>query len=120
MEKVLLTHGFKRFVGDPQLDQHIATGALVSIHADDILIAAPKEHVSQIEELMETGLKIKWGDKIECGQWTRYLGKEWRRLPSGFEVRVPEKYVTAALAAAGLEHAKGVNTPALPGRGTPQ
>eukprot|EP00972_Heterocapsa_arctica_P087042 12830344-Heterocapsa_arctica.AAC.1 len=66
MEKVLLTHGFKRFVGDPQLYQHVATGSLVSIHADDILIVAPKDHVGEIEEL-ESGLKIKWGDEIGCG-----------------------------------------------------
>eukprot|EP00972_Heterocapsa_arctica_P095987 14161830-Heterocapsa_arctica.AAC.1 len=33
---------------------------------------------------------------------------------------MPEQYVTAVLAAARLERAKGVNKPVLPGRGTPQ
>ena len=117
MEKVLLEHGRRRFASDPQLYQHIATGALISVHADDILIAAPQDRVQEIRELMETGLKIKWGEDITEHQWTRYLGKEWRRTPKGFEMRIPQRCVNALLELARLERAKGVNTPAIPGRG---
>ena len=90
---------------------------LISVHADDILIAAPHDRVPEIRELMGTGLKMKWGEEITEHPWTRYLGKEWRRTTKGFEMRLPQRYVNALLELARLERAKGVNTPAIPGRG---
>eukprot|EP00972_Heterocapsa_arctica_P084067 12385231-Heterocapsa_arctica.AAC.1 len=86
----MVTHGFQRFLGEPQLYQHTVTKALVSIHADDILIAASPDRVEEVKTLMELGLKIRWGDSIDGNAWTRCLGKDWKRTDTGFMVRVPE------------------------------
>eukprot|EP00972_Heterocapsa_arctica_P086258 12715729-Heterocapsa_arctica.AAC.1 len=65
----MVTHGLRRFIGDPKLYQHADTKALVSIHADDILIAAPPGRVAEIKNLMETGLKIRWGEEVGRESW---------------------------------------------------
>jgi len=43
----------------------------------------------------------------------RYLGKEWKRTPTGFLVRTPAAYTSSVLALMRLEHAKGAPTPFL-------
>ena len=59
---------------------------------------------------------IKWGDLVQEGKWIRYLGKEWRRMENGFEVRAPPRYIQSLLEMAKLQKAQGAPTPALLGR----
>ena len=50
MARKLIEPGSKRMISDPQLYVHTATGALASIHADDILLTAPKEKLAEIQK----------------------------------------------------------------------
>jgi hypothetical protein len=113
MAHVLEQEGFRRGVADPQLYWHSATGALVSIHADDILVTAKREDMLNIQALMTKQLVIKWAEEITETTWVRYLGREWRRTSRGYEVRLPPHYVDTTLALARLQHAKGVPTPSV-------
>ena len=111
MARVLEQEGFRRGIADPQLYWHPATGALASIHADDILATAKREDMVKIQELMTKQLVTKWTEEITEKSLVRYLGREWRRTPCGYEVRLPTHYVDVTLALARLEHAKGAPTP---------
>eukprot|EP00972_Heterocapsa_arctica_P038247 5630946-Heterocapsa_arctica.AAC.1 len=71
--------------------------------------------MKEIQGIMSDAMIIKRGDEIQ-GSWTRYWGKEWRRVHDGFEVRVPPRYIDKVLAIAKLEHAKGAPTPAVVAR----
>ena len=67
---------------------------MVSIHADDILLATSPELKEEMETSLEDGLVIKWGDDITQEGWSRYLGgREWHRTENGFEIRAPVRYV---------------------------
>eukprot|EP00972_Heterocapsa_arctica_P004749 704885-Heterocapsa_arctica.AAC.1 len=41
---------------------------------------------------MNKVFKLKWGDELEHGKWTKFLGKEWRRGDSCIRVRIPARY----------------------------
>jgi hypothetical protein len=108
----LARHGVVRLLGDCQLYLHTSTGALLSIHTDDLLICAPD--LKLIQSFVEAEFTVKWGDEIGMDSWVRYLGREFRRVSNGFLVRTPEKYVQKLLLDAGMEQSRAVSTPAVP------
>ena len=112
MGRVLEQEGFRRGIADPQLFWRPATGALVSIHADDILVTARRGDMVNIQALMTKQLVIKWTEITEKS-WVRYLGRERRRTPFGYGVRLPTHYFDVTLALARLGHAKGAPTPSV-------
>ena len=113
MARVLVQEGFRRGIADPQRYWHPATGALVSIHADDIWVTAKREDMVSIQALMTKQLVIKWTEEITEKSWVRYLGRAWRRTPFGYAVGLPTHHVDVTLALARLEHAKGAPTPSV-------
>eukprot|EP00972_Heterocapsa_arctica_P058477 8628044-Heterocapsa_arctica.AAC.1 len=66
---------------------------MISIHADDLLIAA--KDVIDVEKALEKHLKVKWGTVVDT-EWVEYFGRLMRRRSvegvDGFDVRVPEDY----------------------------
>ena len=109
--KTAKSHGFRRLLADAQLYEHEATGALMMVFADDILLAVKDTDTERVKADLDAEMKIRWGEVVGEQQWTRYLGREWRRVQDGYEVRIPECYWTATLARAGLQHCKPVMTP---------
>ena len=109
--------GFMRSVAEPQLFWHSVKRVLVSVHADDLLVAGSSEAVDEFMGQVAKHMKIKWGERLlpsaPVQQWVRYLGKEWKRTPTGFLVRTPVSYMEQILALVHLEHAKGAPTPFL-------
>eukprot|EP00972_Heterocapsa_arctica_P052764 7766448-Heterocapsa_arctica.AAC.1 len=43
--------------------------------------------------------------------WERYLGREWRRAPQGYRVRIPEGYYDSLLEMFAMNKARAVSTP---------
>eukprot|EP00972_Heterocapsa_arctica_P040225 5926514-Heterocapsa_arctica.AAC.1 len=76
MAKVLAAEGCLRLKADPQLYYHWVTGAMISIHADDLLITALD--VIAVEKALEKHLKVKWGMMVGI-KWEKYLGRWMRR-----------------------------------------
>eukprot|EP00972_Heterocapsa_arctica_P029191 4292745-Heterocapsa_arctica.AAC.1 len=65
MATTLSRHGFRRLVADPQLYVHGATGALVSIFADDILICSAASDLQNVKDAISAEMKVKWGTTID-------------------------------------------------------
>lgn len=102
-------------MAEPQLFWHVADRVLVSVHADDLLVAGTDVAVDAFVKQVASHMKVKWGERLpvhaEAPQWVRYLGKEWERTPTGFLVRTPARYTASIVALMHLEHAKGAPTP---------
>eukprot|EP00972_Heterocapsa_arctica_P084693 12473984-Heterocapsa_arctica.AAC.1 len=65
-----------------------ASGALMSVFADDLLVVCKKRSLGEVRKMIDAELKIVWGDAlIEAGGWVRYLGKEWRCQNGDYSVR---------------------------------
>ena len=112
--KVLKKYGLVRCVADPQLFYDKKTRLLLSVHADDIMVTGPTDAIANLKKNLEKELKIKWLETLlpgETSEWTRYLGKQWRRTPTSLQVRVAPDYVNQILHLLHLEHAKGVPAP---------
>jgi len=103
----------RRMLSDPQVYQHLS-GALMTIHADDILLVAPADQVEALKKELGQGLLIKWAEAMR-GEWMRYLGKEMRCEGSTVQVRLPEKYYQRILKDYGMSACKPVTTPAVQG-----
>ena len=106
---VAANHGWVRLRSDPTLYCH-ASGALMSVFADDILLLIPDGMEEDIRGTCDTDVKIKWGERIST-EWVRYLGKEREETQGGHVVRVPPKCWASLLEEAGLTDAKSAITP---------
>ena len=98
---------------DPQLYIHADTGAMMSVHADDILITGPKEVLPILKKQISDKITIRWEADIKQ-DFVRYLGLEWRRPQGdtgGFRVRVPSRYIKAILEQMNLTTCRPVSTP---------
>ena len=109
LSDVAENHGWVRLRTDPQLFCH-ASGALMSVFADDILLLIPNNMEDEIKRTLDIDMKIKWGEYISKN-WVRYLGKEWKEISGGHVVRVPLKYWASLFEEAGLENARPTTTP---------
>eukprot|EP00972_Heterocapsa_arctica_P032112 4731588-Heterocapsa_arctica.AAC.1 len=45
--------------------------------------------------------------------WVKYLGKQWRRTPTGMQLRISPDYMDQVLQLLHLEHGKSVSSPML-------
>ena len=106
----LQAQGFRRCKTDPQLYVCDCTPALVSIHADDLLVAAPANKIAEVKARVNKDFKIKWGPLIS-NEWVRYLGKEFRKTSEAVQVRIPPKYFQTLLQEFRLEHSRPASTP---------
>ena len=68
---VAANHGWVRLRTDPQLYVH-ASGALMSVFADDILPLIPDGMEEEIKRTLDTDMKIKWGERIST-EWVCYV-----------------------------------------------
>ena len=108
----LEARGFRRLLSDPQVYVHEQTQSLISAHVDDMMIAARPECMKEVTGLIDDAFKIKWGDTVSTGQWSKFLGREWRRSEDGgFRIRVPKKYFTGLLEEMGMQDSRIVTTP---------
>ena len=97
---------------DQQLFYHPSTKSVMSVHADDILVAAPRAKLEELKQKMGEKLKLKWGAPLDA-EWVPYLGREWRRIPGGFATRMSRRTYNKLLRDAGLERCKPVKAPAV-------
>eukprot|EP00972_Heterocapsa_arctica_P113885 16439623-Heterocapsa_arctica.AAC.1 len=63
---------------------------------------------------MNTVFKLKWGDELEYGKWTKFLGKEWRRGDQCVRVSIPTKYYDEILTEHRLNNCKATCVPCQP------
>ena len=108
--------GFIRLKVDPQLLYHPEHKWLLVAHVDDLMIAAPIEAMAAVKKMLDVELKIKWGPAITSDLVT-YLGREWRRTPRGYAVRVPPAHFEKILQERGLANCTAVCTPMDKGLG---
>ncbi|CAE8679812.1 unnamed protein product [Polarella glacialis] len=102
----------KRLITEPQLFVHEPTGAMATIHADDMLLTAPAKARARLMKEIEGPVKMKWTDTVTEDQGVRFLGKEYRRIKDGFAVRVPPVYYEKLLEMFRLETCRSVISPA--------
>ena len=108
--------GWVRCVVEPQLWFHLRTGAMLTAHADDLMLATPPGAREEIMHNLESKMRIKWGECLKVGvksEWVRFLGKEMRRTETGYELRIPLGYMKGILELLHLEKTKGAPTPFL-------
>eukprot|EP00972_Heterocapsa_arctica_P007007 1024361-Heterocapsa_arctica.AAC.1 len=66
---------------------------MLSTNVDDLMLIVPKEKITEVKATFETKFKVRWTGRMRAEEWTKYLGREWRRALSGeFDVRIPECY----------------------------
>ncbi|CAE8581665.1 unnamed protein product [Polarella glacialis] len=104
--------GWRRLITEPQLFVHEPTGAMATIHADDMLLTVPAKARTRLMKEIEGPVKMKWTDTVTEDQWVRFLGKEYRRVKDGFAVRVPPEYYEKLLEMFRLETCRSVVSPA--------
>ena len=114
LEKVLESIGFRRLVADAQLWVSMKDGkmqALLSVHADDMLLATAPGDMEECLKKIESVLVIKRGEELTSGQFVKYLGREWCKTDHGYKVRAPVHYYTRMLSEYGLLGCRSVATP---------
>ena len=115
MAKTLKECGWQRCQSDPQLYRHGTSGGLLSVFADDLLLAAPAECAAALKADLGNRLKLKWLGELTSERWTRYLGRELKLSQEGhLLIRVPPAYWEKVLQLASMADAKGLATPATP------
>ena len=94
---------------------HRESGALMSVFADDVLLAVPRARLEYVKKTLDERLTVRWGDEFGQRAWARYLRKEWRETSDGSVlVRLPVRYWQELLNEEGLENCRPVSTPAGP------
>jgi hypothetical protein len=97
---------------EPMVFVHNASGSLLSIFADDLLLICEQARLEEIRATIGKNLSIVWGDALTDGSgWHRYLGRHWMCKDGEFYVRVPPSYWTDLLLEVGLDKCKTVETP---------
>eukprot|EP00972_Heterocapsa_arctica_P107227 15796160-Heterocapsa_arctica.AAC.1 len=59
---------------------------------------------------IDTVFKMKWGGFLDDKYLERYLGREWRRAPHGYRVRIPIGYYDALRESFQMSKARVVST----------
>ena len=101
---------------EPQLWFHLRTGAMLTAHADDLMLAAPPGAREELMHNLGSKMRVKWGECLKVGvmsEWVRFLGKEMRRTKTGYELRIPLGYMKGILELLHLKKTKGAPTPFL-------
>ena len=62
LAEALAASGWKRCVVEPQLYFHGRTGAWMTAHADDLMMAAPMSELKTVMGDLESRMRIKWGE----------------------------------------------------------
>ena len=106
LEKV----GWMRLLADPQFFVH-PDGAMLSIHADDLLLAAACADMEKFQKQISEHMVIKWGDHFTNETWVKYLGREWCVVPHGIAVRLPSRYYDKLLDLMFMKDCKAIATP---------
>jgi len=91
------------------------TLALLSIHADDLMITGPPGKLAVYKDHISKRVRMRWEAQLLEGEYTKYLGKQWRRCGDTVVVRIPPRYLEALVEDMGLLHCRGVGSPAVPG-----
>jgi len=103
-------NGCTRCQADRQLFFCRRRSILVSVHADDIIMAIPKKLRAQFCADLERDLIIRWSEPMG-DEFVRYLGHEWRRVPGGFAVRNPAKFFDGLLTLYGSQECRPIKSP---------
>ncbi len=90
--------------------------AVMSVHTDDLLIAAMKSFLEYMTKLLNRHFKIKWHGFLQ-NKWMRHLGREYRfNVLSGVReilVRIPEEYYEETLRMCGMLSCKSARHPGV-------
>ena len=114
-------HGWQRMKLDPMLYFHAETGAIMSVWADDMLIALRRSDMQKIQQTIDEEIDVKWGPEITKHEWSRYLGKEWRLCGDDqLVVRMPTSYWSELLTEWDLADCRAVSTPGEVGSDKPE
>ena len=84
---------------------------MVYVHVDDLMVAASEQNMAHVKCLLEKELHIKWGNVLCENLWSRYLGRELRQTPHGFQTRIPPTYFEDLLTCSMIEKSRAVTTP---------
>eukprot|EP00972_Heterocapsa_arctica_P030177 4444829-Heterocapsa_arctica.AAC.1 len=71
------------------------------------MLTGPTEAISRLKTSLAEDLKIKWTETLPpdvVTDWVKYLGKQWRRTPTGMELRISPDYMDQVLQLLHLEH----------------
>ena len=104
---------FERGVADAQVYRHPQTGSLISVHADDFLVAVPVEKEEWIRRELDRLFTIKWTGEINEDHWERYLGKLWRVVDDAVQVRVDSTFYEGILEQMRMNECKPALTPCV-------
>ena len=64
MAEILQGEGARQGAHDSQFFVLDRFSALVSLHADDLLISCPQQYVDDIKGILQEKLTVKWGDVL--------------------------------------------------------
>ena len=114
--------GFRRLLSDPQLFIHEELQVYLLAHVDDMMIAGTHVNVEKVVKMLDDIFKIKWAEELNSKNWTKFLGREWKREAMtennkdiGFCVRIPPTYFKKVLKDFAMEKCKEAATPFVPG-----
>ena len=107
---ILVRCGYHRCAVDRQLFRKSAYRVLITVHADDLLVACPRAFLEAVKAEISRDLLVKWSEPIEA-DWQRYLGKLWRRTQHGFAVRMSNKFFKQLLDLYQLDQCRPVAAP---------
>eukprot|EP00972_Heterocapsa_arctica_P028087 4131817-Heterocapsa_arctica.AAC.1 len=71
--------GFVRLRADPQIFIHSKNCWMLSVHVDDLLVVVPRGEIENMKGEIKKKFKVKWIGVINSKEWSKYLGRKWRR-----------------------------------------
>ena len=98
---------------DPCLFQDGLMAALLSHHADDILLTAEPDQTESIWKRLQALMEIKRSPPFQPGVWQQYLGRMWTPLKNGkgWRLKMKDGYYHQLLQQFGLLNARPVKSP---------
>ena len=116
LRSVLISLEFVPSVGEPCLFTHKGMGITLLVHVDDVLLTGTGEAVTTMAARIGELMSLKIVGFIADTSWTKFLGKEIRRVhrhngKQGWCVRLPETFFASLFEATGLSDAKTCGTP---------
>ncbi len=90
LSDVLEKCGMTRLKSEPTV--FIKGEVRLLVHVDDPLATGPEEKIEELFKYLESCMSFNRGETIGTEKFVRYVGKEYRRDPKGFTVRMPMKY----------------------------
>jgi hypothetical protein len=101
---------WRRLKADPQIFAHEG-GALLTMHANGILLAESGVRMETREKELSEDMKIEWGHVLDR-QWRKYLGCEGQRTSDGeYQVRIPGGHWKSILDIADMAKCEALLTP---------